>query len=121
MIRIPKTLNKYFNEPIIIDKIKFSSHREAKYYGYLKTLKKLGEVTGIECQPVFELQPKFEKHGIKYKAITYIADFRVKYADGHEEIIEIKGFETPLWKIKQKIFEYRYPDLTLKVIRGKRK
>ena len=121
MIRIPKTRSKYHAEKTVMDGITFASHKEAKYYGYLKTLMRLGEVIGIECQPVFPLQEKFIKNGVKYQAITYVADFRAKYSDGHEEIVEIKGFETQTWKIKQKLFEYKYPDLTLKVIGGKQK
>lgn len=123
MIRIPAPggKSKYHAQKTVIDDITFDSHQEARYYLYLKMCQKEGIVTGIECQPVFPLQDKFTKNGVKYQAINYVADFRVKYADGREEIIDVKGMETPVFKLKRKLFEAKYPALTLKVIGGKRK
>ena len=142
MIRIPKTRSKYHAKPTMIDGIKFPSHKEARYYLQLKQLQKAGEVIGIECQPAFELQPAYQKCcgrvwwgnllnksapcGTCDKKIPitaarkYVADFRVRYRDGHEEIVDVKGMETPLFILKKVIFEFKYPDLTLIVIGGKR-
>ena len=50
------------------------------------------------------------------RPITYRADFRVTYVDGHQEIEDVKGMETEIFKIKRKMFEYKYPNLTLKVV-----
>ncbi|EAE7029376.1 DUF1064 domain-containing protein, partial [Listeria monocytogenes] len=36
------------------------------------------------------------------------ADFLVRYSDGHEELIDIKGMLTKEFRIKQKLFELRY-------------
>jgi hypothetical protein len=36
--------------------------------------------------------------------------------DGSEEIVDIKGFSTPDFKLKQKMFDYRYPELKLRVL-----
>lgn len=120
----------------------FDSKREAKYYQDLLILKRIGEVKEIECHPTFELQPAYRKccgHiwldkpawdikgatvcgncGKKMKkiqAITYSADFRVTYVNGHEEIVDVKGMETKFFKNKRKMFEFHYPKLTLKVIK----
>ena len=75
-----------------------------------------GLVEEIECQPVYELQPAFTKNGKRYRKITYIADFRTKYKDGHEEIVDTKGIRTEAFKLKLKLFEYKYPDKTLIVV-----
>ena len=48
---------------------------------------------------------------------TYIADFLIKFPDGHEELHETKGVETAVWRMKEKLFRALYPDRTLKVIR----
>jgi hypothetical protein len=40
----------------------------------------------------------------------------VTYADGRVEIEEVKGYAQEVWRIKKKIFGYRYPEITLKVI-----
>jgi hypothetical protein len=39
----------------------------------------------------------------------YIADFKVYLNDGSIQIIDVKGFETPDFKIKRKLFEAKYP------------
>ncbi|MEN6396766.1 MAG: DUF1064 domain-containing protein [Methanoregula sp.] len=113
----------------------FPSKAEAARYLQLKCLQKAGIVKEIEIQPVFELQPAYRKccgefqpvdqpRGKNHcpycggkvpvtKAITYTADFRVTYSDGHQEIEDVKGMETEIFKLKRKMFEYKYPELTL--------
>ena len=58
----------------------------------------------------------FIKNGRKYQSITYIADFVVTYPDGRVEVEDTKGKYTEVFKIKQKLFEARYPYLELRVI-----
>lgn len=48
--------------------------------------------------------------------MEYVADFKVTYADGRVEIIDCKGMKTEAYKIKKKLFEYRYPELTIKEV-----
>lgn len=76
-------------------------------------MQKCGAVLKLELQPKFELVPPFTKDGQKYRAIHYIADFDVTYSDGTREIIDVKGFQTAVFKIKARMFDYQYPDLTL--------
>lgn len=113
----PKGKSKYNNQKTIVDDIKFDSKKEADYYCQLKLLKQAGEIKDIKLQPKFELQPGFKKNGINHRAITYIADFEVTNKDGTKEIIDIKGVETKVFRIKKKMFEYRYPELELKIIK----
>ena len=113
----PKKKNKYNNKKVIVDGIKFDSKMEAKYYYLLKLLQEAGEVKAFELQPKFTLQEGFKKNGKRYQPITYTADFRVEYADGHTEIVDVKGVETQVFKIKKKMFEYHYPDLELKIVK----
>lgn len=113
----PNRRSKYGNQKTVVDGIEFDSKKEAEYYCQLKLLKKAGEIKDIGLQPRFELQPAFEKNGVKYRPITYIADFVITNNDGTTEIVDVKGVETQVFKIKQKLFEYMYPDLSLKVIK----
>ncbi|EFQ6845998.1 DUF1064 domain-containing protein [Listeria monocytogenes] len=102
------TRSKYNAKKVVIDNIKFDSKAEAAYYQQLKLLKMSGEVVSFDLQPEFILQDSFVKNGKKYHAIKYRADFLVRYKDGHEELIDIKGMLTKEFQIKQKLFELRY-------------
>ncbi|EGS8477545.1 TPA: DUF1064 domain-containing protein [Listeria monocytogenes] len=102
------TRSKYNAKKVVIDNIKFDSKAEAAYYQQLKLLKMSGEVVSFDLQPEFILQDSFVKNGKKYHAIKYRADFLVRYKDGHEELIDIKGMLTKEFRIKQKLFELRY-------------
>lgn len=115
--KAPARKNKYNNQKTIVDGIEFDSKKEADYYIHLKLLKKAGEIKDIGLQQRFVLQPGFEKNGVKYQPITYIADFVITNNDGTTEAIDVKGVETQVFKIKQKLFEYMYPDLSLKVVK----
>ena len=110
---VPKE-SKYHSKKVIIDEIEFDSKKEATRYSQLKILEKAGLIKNIELQKVFELQPSFKKNGKTYRKITYKADFY--YFDNHlgKYIVEdTKGFKTEVYKIKKKLFEYKYSDLEL--------
>lgn len=100
---------KYGNRKVVRDGITFDSAMEAKYYDHLKHLQAQGIVTSFELQPRFVLLPKFEKNGKKYREIGYNADFTVHYADGHTEVIDIKGMVTQQFELRKKLFEYHFP------------
>lgn len=114
LVEKPKK-NKYNNIKTTVDGIKFDSKKEADYYCQLKILKRAGEIKDFGLQPRYELQPTFKKNGTTHRAITYVADFVIVNNDGTTEIIDVKGVETQVFKIKKKLFEYKYPELTLKV------
>lgn len=115
----PKTekRSKYGNIRTEVDGIKFDSRKEAEYYCQLKLLKQAGEIKDFGLQPKFVLQEGFEKDGKRYAPITYYADFVVDNLDGTTDIIDIKGVETQVFKIKQKMFEYKFKDKNLKVVK----
>jgi hypothetical protein len=49
--------------------------------------------------------------------IVYRLDFRVRYADRHTEHIEVKGFETPTWKMKHKLMKEKFPHIDIRIIK----
>lgn len=109
-----------------IDGIKFASPGEAERYLELSIQFRKGEICGYCLQPKYQLQPKFRKNGILFREISYIADFRIIREDGKTEIEDVKGwggYTTPEFKLKRKLFEYKYPDLTLILLKrsGKQK
>lgn len=109
-------MSKYNNKKTVIDGITFDSKNESLYYQALKNMKEKGLIKDYKLQPVFELQEKFTKNGKKYRAINYIADFRVINNDDSFYIVDIKGMLTTEFKIKMKLFNYKYPDIELKLI-----
>lgn len=113
-------MNKYRNKKVKVDGYSFDSKKEGEKYLELKLLKTQGSVRDFSVHPKFEIIPKFEKDGQKYRASKYIADFEVFYADGRHEIIDIKPFSkkngyflTPVFKLKARLFDIKYPDLQL--------
>lgn len=109
---------KFKNKKTEIDGIIFDSELESKYYLYLQEQRKAGIVIAIQTQPVFELIPSFRKNKRTIRPIKYKADYRVRYADGHEEIVDIKteATMTPAFRLKWKLFDFYYPDLELLLI-----
>lgn len=106
---------KYNNRKTQIDMYIFDSALEAKRYRQLALLEKAGEIKNLKLQVPFLLQESFRKNNKTYRKIEYIADF--VYEEDEKTIVEdTKGMKTDVFKIKQKLFEYKYPDLTLKVI-----
>ena len=108
--------NKYNNKKTIVDGIKFDSEMESHYYIYLKHLREIGEVVDFILQPTYLLQEGFNLNGKRIRAITYKADFKVIYKDGHEEVIDVKGKLTEEFKIKRKMLLYRYRDINFKCV-----
>ena len=103
-----------------IDGIKFASPGEAERYLELCIRVLNGENIEFFLQEKFEIQPKFRKQGVLFRPIAYIADFKVIHGDGHIDIEDVKGwggYTTPEFKLKRKLFEYKYPDLTLVLLK----
>lgn len=106
---------KYHNRKIIVDDKKFDSLKEAKRYKELKILEKANEITELRLQVKFELQPSFKKDNKTYRKIEYIADFTYYDNKLNKYIVEdTKGYKTDVYKLKKKLFEYKYPHLTIK-------
>ena len=75
---------------------------ELEYYKYLLQFYRPEEII---LQPEFTLQDKFvDSRGNKQRAIIYKADFQLP----DNTVIDVKGFETADFKIKKKLFLFRY-------------
>ena len=106
---------KYYNTKVQIDGIKFDSKKEAKRFNELKILEKANEISELRLQVKFELQPSFKKNGKTYRKIEYIADFTYYDNKKQQYVVEdVKGYRTEVFKLKKKLFEYKYPHLSIK-------
>jgi len=99
--------SKFHNIPVTIDDIRFPSILEANYYCNLKILLRQGEIKAFERQVRFDI-------GAGRK---YVADFVVEHNDGSIEVVEVKGYETAVWRLKKALFIERYPDIKLTVVK----
>lgn len=101
--------SKYGNQPVRVDGRRFASKAEARRYIQLKKLEKQGAIAHLVCQPRYPLD---DGKG----APVYIGDFR--YSIGERIIVEdIKGVETPVFRIKAWFFRKRYPNIELRVLK----
>lgn len=106
---------KYKNRKTQVDMYVFDSALEAKRYKQLALLERAGEISNLRLQVPFLLQENFKKNNKTYRKIEYIADF-VYEQNGQTIVEDTKGIKTDVFKIKQKLFEYKYRNLTLKII-----
>lgn len=103
-----KKPSKYKNKKVIAYGRTFDSYIELEFYRYLYSLHGMENVI---VQPKFVLQPSFKKNGKSYQAISYSADFQIE-----DTVFDVKGMETQQFVLRKKMFDFKYPQLTLKLV-----
>lgn len=108
---VKRPRNKYGNQKVSLDGLKFDSKKEAMHYAELKTLEKAGQISDLKLQVPFELQPGFtDKDGKKIQSIKYVADFCYLTKEGEYVIEDVKSPATrqnAVYKMKKKMMAYR--------------
>lgn len=100
---------KYHNKKAKYDGYTFDSIREKNYYIKLKLLEKAGKIKELELQKEYELQPSYKLNNKTSRKITYRADFTYKTTEDDKiHVIDVKGFRTDVYRLKKKLFEYKY-------------
>jgi hypothetical protein len=94
-------MSKYKNIKVKLDGITFDSKKEAVHYAYLKSLEKRGIITDLKLQTKLD----FKIDG--KKIFTYKPDFEYNDEFGHH-IVDVKGIQTPVFKLKKKLIEAQY-------------
>ena len=115
-----KKPNKYNARKTTVCGHMFDSKREAEVYLELLAQKQAGEIVRIGFQPSYTLLAGFRDNtGKKQRPITYTADFFVTYADGHSEVIEVKGVRTRDYLLRKKLFLHmmRETDIVFREVR----
>jgi len=105
-----------------VDGYVFDSKAEAWRYGELKLLLKAGKILGLLVHPAYLLQEAFKRDGETIRRITYEADFAymedLSTPDKFHVIHvaeDVKGVETEVFKIKRKLFLFKYPHIELRL------
>jgi hypothetical protein len=101
--------SKYGSQKVEAEGMVFDSKIEYRYYQQLKWLEANKQILFFRLQPRYLLQEAFEKNGKKYRRIDYLADFEIHNLDGSIDVVDVKGFCTPVFELKRKLFEHKYP------------
>lgn len=125
-----KEMGKIFHKKTEVDGIIFDSQTEAEYYLHLKELHNSKKILAFTRQDEFILQEKYiivdgkringsdpgfkkaqrENPGQTIQAIKYRSDFIIHHLDGTKQVVDVKGLKTADFKIKEKMFNYMYPE-----------
>ncbi len=106
--------NKYGNKSQTYNRISYASKKEA---GFAEELDFRMRAKDIKC---WSRQQKISLDVNGYHICNYYIDFVVEHNDGTFEYVEVKGFETEVWRLKWKLFEALFgndPMIKLTVIK----
>lgn len=104
-------VNKYGAQKTVFNGRKYDSKLEATVAQDIALLCKAGEVVKNEPQKTFGLYGKN-----KTRICNHRVDFLLTFKDGHQEVWEAKGLAMETWRLKRKLFEDNYPEITYVVI-----
>lgn len=102
--------SKYHNKKVIYKGIKFDSKKEMQRYKELELLESTDYICNLELQKKFLIQEGYTNaKGKKIRPIYYIADFYYFDLLKDKWVVEdTKGVRTEVYKLKKKLFEYKY-------------
>lgn len=125
-LALTKGRSKYGNRKVEVDGVEFDSLAESRRYKELLLLEEGGLIEDLTCHPRYILQPAFrDLQGRKHREIVYEADFRyIEIIDpnssmGRCVVEDVKGgkaTQTQAFRLKEKLFRYKYPNLDLRLI-----
>ena len=80
----------------------YASKREAARAAEPRMLANAGAITGYEEQRRFELLPAAKELGFS-RPLEYVSDFDYFDEDGCQVVEDVKGFRTPVYKLKKRL------------------
>ena len=106
-----KKKSKYNSRKVRIDGIPFDSQKEADYYRDLKLLLRSGVIDGFCRQARFVVTDGDNET----KATEYVTDFVIFFPDKTYKIVDVKGMETEVFKLKLKSLKEKYPKIKIEL------
>jgi len=88
----------------------YASKSEASYARHLDLLVTAKRIKSWDGQ----VRVSLVVEGVK--VCTMVPDFLVQHRNGTQEYVEVKGFATPVYKLKRKLFEALFPNATYTVV-----
>ena len=102
---------------VYLEKRRWSTSKKQEYNGYLYDSKfEAGYAQELDLRvkakdiKSWEKQKKLELVVNNYVVCTYKIDFIITHNDDSLEYVETKGYATPIWRLKWKLFEALYGD-----------
>ena len=114
LVQPSKRRSKYNAVPTTYNGVVYASKKEAAFAQKLDLRLKAGELDYVLRQVPFDLSA-----GIIYRAdFVTLSKETVDYGVIRWDITvyEVKGMETPAWKLKHKLFKDKYPLIALEVV-----
>lgn len=99
---------KYKNRKCSYNGLRFDSVKECKYYILLEARQARGEISNLQTQVKYLLQPAFKLNNKTVRAVYYIADFVYYDQSGTIHVVDTKGVKTDVYKLKKKLFQFKY-------------
>ncbi len=103
--------SKYRNKWTEYNGARYASRREARYAADLDLLVRAKEIVSWRRQIRVPLIVN------ERKITTYTLDFEIKHNNGELEYIEVKGYPTPEWLLKWKLFDALWPHLRKQIVK----
>lgn len=99
MINYAYRNNKYGNSKTTYDRVIYDSKLEACYAMELDLRLRAKDIKNWIGQVPIEIRVNGKK------ICVYRCDFEITHIDGKRELVEIKGKETDVWKLKKKLLD----------------
>jgi hypothetical protein len=93
----PPARSKYGSRRTTVDGVTFDSAKEATRWGELVMMQKAGHISGLRRQVSYDLVVN------GHKVATYRADFVYADASGLDVVEDVKGFRTPVYRLKRRL------------------
>jgi hypothetical protein len=97
--------HKYHAIPIVLDGVRYASKAEAEWVSYRLFLLRVGQFAAVRRQPQYQLGD-----------IRYRADDEVTDLDGHVFAEDVKGVETPRFRLVRRLWP-KYGPCPLRVVK----
>lgn len=111
--------NKYHARKVTIDGYVLDSQAEGRRYTTLKYMQLAGEITNLRVHPPFTVVSEFRYRGKKVAAIVYEPDFDYWIGGFHiAEDVKSPATMTAEFRLKQKLFWLRFPNIELRIIKS---
>lgn len=97
---------------------KHASKLEAMRCDGLTLLQKAKLIRNLQYQPKYKILEGFKYRGESIRPVYYIADFSYLDEKGNIVVEDTKGFKTPEYKLKRKLFLKTYGNIVFSEVRG---